>query len=530
MLGDSLNFGASPSIRARARLFIISGIFIFTPVQARCSWNAVKISDERFAEIVASTALGRQPFALYGITMKGFIKRSYTTYDRPDGIMQMNNEQRHAHGGAGIYEIREGSDSWEVRYLSLGGPIDGAGIAVIPGLRRLVADYSDGTLAATEFDPILADAKGSLFARKPGPGVERWPRGSILRPQANELLQSRAGLTYRVTISPSARLEATPVTFDIAKDLAVVAYGDPRGEGTDRFYAMDNDVETGIYEVEERKSGPWHVTHRLPGVARWQANHLVLGDVRGDRVPRLYAAGPRGVWEYAWDGTSFRAVEIKAKLPPLIGKTTGLLIGSFRPDKKQRLYQANGELLIEYTHMGDRWRAEAIQLGFGLLGPLLKAEAVDRAPRLFAMGYDTGLYELTWKEENPIAVMPFVARGLPAEEGNAMADIIRNRVVRNGNCPVLERERMDEILAEHKLQRSGAVDINTALPIGRLLNAGSLVGGSLGKMDNQHFATVAILSVKTGAILRTEYRQWEDDSMLQDIVEELADVICKASR
>lgn len=529
-MGDSLNFETSESIRPCLQWLIVSAIFIFAPDQARGSWIATKISDERFAEVVASTALGRQPFGLYGITMKGFIKRSYTTFDGPDGIIQMNNEQRHATGGADIYEIWEGSDSWKVRYLSLGGPVDGTGIAVIPGLRRLVADYSDGTLAATEFDPIRLEAKRSLFTRKPRPGSERWPRGSILRPQANELLQGRAGLTYKVTISSSARLEATPVAFDVDQDLAVVAYGDLRGKGASRFYAMDNQVETRIYEVEERPSGPWHVTQRLPGVAKWQANHLVLGDVRGDRVPRLYTAGPRGAWEYEWDGAAFSAAEIKTKLPPLIGRTTGLLIGRFRPDKIQRLYQANGDLLIEYTHERNLWRAEAIPLRIGLLGSLLKVELVGRAPRLFVMGYDTGLYELTWKEENPIAVMPFVARGLPAEEGNAIADIIRNRVVRIGNCPVLERERMNEILAEHKFQHSGAVDIATALPIGRLLNAGALVGGSLGKVDDQHIATVMILSVKTGAILRTEYRQWEDDSMLQGIVEELADVICKASR
>lgn len=521
-----------------ARLAVVgligTAIFLLEPDCAEARWAVNKISDERFADVAASTALGRTPFALYGNTIQGFVSRSYTTFDKVGGARQVSIEQRQSGAdGSDLFEMWEDSGAWKSRDLKFHVSFDGVGIAAIPGMSKLVLDYEYGPLIEIEFVPAELSRRSWHSSKKPGGKAQRWPRGSIQRLGSNKLLQSRSGQgTYMVNVSTTAwqsSLSVMPLTFDVAQELTVLAYGDARGDGNSRYYAMDNQLQTRVYEVEERRSGPWHVTQELPGIPGWQIVQLVLGDARGDKRQRLYTAGPRGLWEYEWDGTIFKPSEIKAKIAPLIGRTSGLVIGQFHSDELPRLYLVNGDRLIEYTHSSNGWRAASSTLGIGLLGSLVKVEPENLPPRLFVMGYDSGLYELSWKEESPIAVVPFIARGLPQEEGVAIADILRNRIVQNGECKVLERERMHEILAEHNLQQSSAVDVKTALPIGRLLKASSIIGGSLGKLDDQHIATVSILSVRTGAVQETAYKQWEDDSEFQDVIDELAKSACKSA-
>lgn len=66
-----------------------------------------------------------------------------------------------------------------------------------------------------------------------------------------------------------------------------------------------------------------------------------------------------------------------------------------------------------------------------------------------------------------------------------MADILVTALVQAGRFNVVERSRLDAVLAEQKLQASGVTDPATAVRVGRLLNAELVVYGVVTSLTNQ---------------------------------------------
>ena len=84
--------------------------------------------------------------------------------------------------------------------------------------------------------------------------------------------------------------------------------------------------------------------------------------------------------------------------------------------------------------------------------------------------------------ERTIAVLPFRFSGtdsslMPLERG--MAELVVTDLAKVKSLTVLERERVQALVDEMALSRSGAVDAGTAVRAGRLIRAGRLVQGSL---------------------------------------------------
>src|SRR5690606_25092467 len=86
-----------------------------------------------------------------------------------------------------------------------------------------------------------------------------------------------------------------------------------------------------------------------------------------------------------------------------------------------------------------------------------------------------------------VAVMEF-AGGPLVEEGLRfrMSDILITDLVRSGRFEVVERERLDVVLAEQQLQIDGRTDVSqTALRIGKILNAELVVFGLVTSATHQ---------------------------------------------
>lgn len=64
-----------------------------------------------------------------------------------------------------------------------------------------------------------------------------------------------------------------------------------------------------------------------------------------------------------------------------------------------------------------------------------------------------------------------------------VSDMIVNQLVETGKYRVIERSRLDAILAEQNLGASGRVDASTAAEIGRLLGVEMVVIGSVTQFD-----------------------------------------------
>jgi WD40 repeat protein len=99
-----------------------------------------------------------------------------------------------------------------------------------------------------------------------------------------------------------------------------------------------------------------------------------------------------------------------------------------------------------------------------------------------------------------IAVMPFDARNLNADTGAAIADMIGNRLSGLNTLELVDRARLERILAEQNIQNSDRVDSATAVRLGRLLNVAKLIFGSVNQLGATFTIAAQIIDVETGRI------------------------------
>lgn len=82
--------------------------------------------------------------------------------------------------------------------------------------------------------------------------------------------------------------------------------------------------------------------------------------------------------------------------------------------------------------------------------------------------------------------------------GPGVADMLRTDLVRSGQVTVVERSQLDALLGELTLQQSGAVDPASAVQIGRLAGAETVVLGSVHASGGVLRLDARLVSVETG--------------------------------
>lgn len=102
-----------------------------------------------------------------------------------------------------------------------------------------------------------------------------------------------------------------------------------------------------------------------------------------------------------------------------------------------------------------------------------------------------------------VAVPPLTFSGAdtslrPLERG--MADLLITDLGRSAQLTVVERDRMQALADEIRLSQGGGVDSATAVRAGRLIQAGSLVNGSLVQQGAQLRIDARVVTVSSGAI------------------------------
>ena len=121
----------------------------------------------------------------------------------------------------------------------------------------------------------------------------------------------------------------------------------------------------------------------------------------------------------------------------------------------------------------------------------------------------------------PIVVMDFEARvpGQGWQVGHGASDMLITALVKTKKYKVYERDRLNTIMKEQKLQMSGAVDMSTAVQIGKLVGAKYILTGAVtefgvaksgahgggwfdvGKKHYRAAVDVRAVNVKTGEIV-----------------------------
>jgi len=124
-------------------------------------------------------------------------------------------------------------------------------------------------------------------------------------------------------------------------------------------------------------------------------------------------------------------------------------------------------------------------------------------------------------EQEYIAVNPLESSGLPAQEAQALTDVLRTGLVRTGRFQVMERSQMNEVLREQGFQQSGACsDASCIVEMGQLLGVKALVVGNIGKVGSTFSINVRIVDVATGKILKevSELHRGSKDNLIGKVM------------
>jgi hypothetical protein len=95
-----------------------------------------------------------------------------------------------------------------------------------------------------------------------------------------------------------------------------------------------------------------------------------------------------------------------------------------------------------------------------------------------------------------VAVLPLEGRN--TELAAQMTDLVSTQLSADSGIGLVERARLNHILDEQGIGRSGLVDPATAQHIGYLAGAQALIFGRVFEMDKQTFITARVVGVETG--------------------------------
>lgn len=99
-----------------------------------------------------------------------------------------------------------------------------------------------------------------------------------------------------------------------------------------------------------------------------------------------------------------------------------------------------------------------------------------------------------------VGVVDFEAYGVDTGTAQAVAELLRTRIVANSSVTVVERAKMEKIIHEQDFQYSGLADKKTAVNLGRLLGARKMIFGSVGKLGTSMTIHTEMVDVEKGTI------------------------------
>lgn len=131
---------------------------------------------------------------------------------------------------------------------------------------------------------------------------------------------------------------------------------------------------------------------------------------------------------------------------------------------------------------------------------------------------------LQLEERMSVTIVPFEQKGEISEACLAFQDNLMDSMVSRNRFNIIEREKLDLILSEQKLSRSGLIDKETAIRLGRLIAARCVMTGSIIESHKGIEIVGRLIDTETSKILSTQdvYDEVKDLSALRSLAEGLA--------
>lgn len=101
--------------------------------------------------------------------------------------------------------------------------------------------------------------------------------------------------------------------------------------------------------------------------------------------------------------------------------------------------------------------------------------------------------------------------------GVGIAMMLTTEMSRNDRVTMVERDQIQELVAEHRLNLSGMVDASTAAEVGRLLGAKYMLFGAYTDVFSNLRIDVRVVEVETGRILRAQEQTSERENLFRSV-------------
>ena len=127
-------------------------------------------------------------------------------------------------------------------------------------------------------------------------------------------------------------------------------------------------------------------------------------------------------------------------------------------------------------------------------------------------------------ERLSLTVLPFEQKGAVSEASLSFQDNLIDGLVNRNRFSVVERDKLDLILREQKLSRTDLIDRGTALKLGKLIAAKSIVTGSIIETRTGIEIVGRLIDTETAEIMATEdvYDEVKDLPALRSLAEGMA--------
>ena len=127
-------------------------------------------------------------------------------------------------------------------------------------------------------------------------------------------------------------------------------------------------------------------------------------------------------------------------------------------------------------------------------------------------------------ERLSLAVFPFVQQGTVLEAGRSFQDNLIGALVEQSRFRVVERDRLDLILEEQKLSRTKLADKKTALRLGRLVAAQTILNGTMLETSTGIEIVCHVIDTETSEILAVEdvYDEIKEHQALRTLAQGMA--------
>lgn len=128
-----------------------------------------------------------------------------------------------------------------------------------------------------------------------------------------------------------------------------------------------------------------------------------------------------------------------------------------------------------------------------------------------------------------LAILNFEAKGMSQEIADICLNSLSNSLANIDYITLIERNRIETVLKEQKLQASALTDETTNVQIGKLLGADLMLLCSIGKLGTSTIVTARILNVESGKVIRGREVMCEEcrDQDIYDAIKMLASTIAQ---